>query len=73
MTILIAGATGHVGHHPVDTPPDAGREVAAFTRSTEKTERNDLRPSIVRGDILDRGDVHAAVERANPLRLGRHT
>lgn len=61
MKILIIGATGNVGRHTVDAALDAGHQVAAFGRSTGKIERDDVHLSIVKGDVLDEGDVEMAV------------
>lgn len=65
--ILIAGATGAIGRRLTPALVEAGDEVFGLARSDESAERiADMGATAVRGDALDRDQVLAAVEEAQP-------
>lgn len=63
MTILVTGATGHVGRHVVRQLADAGHEVLAMTRNPAGVSFPDG-VRVVRGDLLEPASVpFAGVEK----------
>jgi uncharacterized protein YbjT (DUF2867 family) len=56
MTILVTGATGHVGRHVVGQLVDAGERVRAMTRDPDRAAFP-AGVEVVRGDLLDPASV----------------
>jgi len=52
MTILVTGATGHVGRHVLRALPDEGHEVRAMTRDSQRG-RFPADVEVVRGDLTE--------------------
>jgi putative NADH-flavin reductase len=61
MRLLIIGATGGTGRELVKQALERGHLVTAFVRTPEKLRFAHERLTVVRGDVLDRSSVEAAV------------
>ena len=67
--VLVFGGTGQLGSAIVMDLLDAGEDVTVFTRPTSKRERlQGLDVSYVTGDVLNEGDVKAALK-SGPYRV----
>ena len=67
MRVLVAGATGVMGHQLVPRLAEAGHEVFAMTRKeSDKSKAAELGAVPVIADALDRAAVEAAVRQAEP-------
>lgn len=67
MRVLVAGASGVIGHELLPLLVAAGHEVVALARESERAKRlGDTRVSIVTGDALDPEAVRRAVDQAGP-------
>jgi uncharacterized protein YbjT (DUF2867 family)/ketosteroid isomerase-like protein len=67
-TILVIGATGHVGQHVVTGLLEAGAAVTALTRDPERASASGQLPggvTAVAGDLTDPGSLRAAAEGAD--------
>lgn len=62
MTILVTGATGHVGRHVVAQLLSAGHDVRAMTRRPEEFPRSAAQVvQVVQGDLTRPGDLSRAL------------
>lgn len=61
MNILILGATGRVGGHITNYAYKDGHSIKVLTRSPEKLALTDKQLTIVKGNVLHRSDVEAAM------------
>lgn len=63
MNILVAGATGMLGHRLVERLVDRGHEVRGLSRGPDGDDLVESRGGVpVRGDVLDRGSLEQAAE-----------
>ena len=68
MKVMLTGATGFIGGHTLKALLDAGHEVRALVRSTEKLDRmralQDIEAEVdhVVGDMTDPAAVASALE-----------
>src|SRR6266436_9262191 len=61
MRLLIIGATGGTGRELVKQALERGHQVTAFVRTPARLRLAHERLTVVRGDVLDRSSVEAAV------------
>jgi len=61
MRLLIIGATGGTGRELVEQALERGHQVTAFVRTPARLRLAHERLTVVRGDVLDRSSVEAAV------------
>ncbi len=61
MLLLIIGATGGTGRELVEQALERGHQVTAFVRTPARLRLAHERLTVVRGDVLDRSSVEAAV------------
>lgn len=62
MTVLVTGASGHIGAHVVRHLLAQGRRVRAFVRPTSNLKGLEgLDVELARGDVLDRASLEAAL------------
>src|SRR3989442_8082572 len=61
MLLLIIGATGGTGRELVKQALERGHQVTAFVRTPARLRLAHERLTVVRGDVLDRSSVEAAV------------
>jgi dihydroflavonol-4-reductase len=61
LTVLVTGATGFIGRHTVDALLATGHKVRALCRSDEPALAA-AGATVVRGDVLDRASVRAAID-----------
>lgn len=61
LDIVVFGATGEVGSHVVSEALQRGHDVTAVSRNPAQIETQHANLSAVRGDLLDKASVSAAV------------
>jgi dihydroflavonol-4-reductase len=62
MTVLVTGASGHIGAHVIRHLLAQGRRVRAFVRPTSNLKGLEgLEVELARGDVLDRASLEAAL------------
>jgi putative NADH-flavin reductase len=62
MKLLVLGATGGTGLEVIRLAKERGHAVTALVRNPEKLARFDSRIGVIKGDLLSRSELEAAVQ-----------